>query len=80
MKIFVGICLNVFDWFLQITYLKRNQNSTVDDILRSIFKDELTNQYNLDGRSGKMSLLSLDAILKCVQSELLFFKSKDEHN
>lgn len=63
-----------------ITYLKRNQNSTVDDILRSIFKDELTNQYNLDGRSGKMSLLSLDAILKCVQSvfsdlpEKKFFK------
>nr|XP_036233019.1 uncharacterized protein LOC106615964 isoform X2 [Bactrocera oleae] len=62
------------------TYLKRNQDSTVDDVLRSIFKDELIYQYNLDGRSGKMSILSLDSILKYVQSafsdlsEKKFFK------
>ncbi|XP_054081804.1 uncharacterized protein LOC105221568 isoform X2 [Zeugodacus cucurbitae] len=50
-----------------IAYLKWNEYNSVDHLLRSIFKDELINQYNLDGRSGKMSFITFKSILKCVQ-------------
>ncbi|XP_036324191.1 uncharacterized protein LOC118737640 isoform X2 [Rhagoletis pomonella] len=51
-----------------IAYLKGMKGYGVGDVLRFIFKDDLVEQYNLDGRHGKLSLNKFDSILKCVQT------------
>ncbi|XP_067647553.1 uncharacterized protein [Eurosta solidaginis] len=44
------------------------REASVDDVLRYIFDDDLGEQFNLEGRSGKLSLISYNSILHCVRS------------
>ncbi|XP_004537245.1 uncharacterized protein LOC101451731 isoform X1 [Ceratitis capitata] len=64
-----------------VRYLRRNKDKSLNDALRAIFDDDLMENYNLDGRLGKLPLLKLNSIINCLRevysdkTNLDFFKA-----